>query len=267
MNDYTSTSDPSVINKLADELNAGPKVEIQTVAPSNSDVTLPGGFISGDGSLIKYAEVRELNGLDEELVSRSGSTGKALLTMLQRGLVSIGTEKPTKEDLDRLLSGDRDAILIGIRRVTFGDDINYKFKCPSCEEPLDVTIDLAENVPVVALDDPFEGRKFSYQSAKYGEIVVSLPTGHTQKKLLENLDKTKAEINTIILASCVDSIGGKPSMGASSVQQLGMLDRDNILSEIVSRNPGPRLSEVKTTCEACGVEIPIPLSLAELFRL
>lgn len=267
MSDQISTTDPNVINKLASDLEKAPEAEVKTVAPSNNEVSLPGGFIAGDGSLVKYAEVRELNGLDEEAISKSGGTGKALIAMLQRGLVALGTEKPTKDDLESLLSGDRDAILVGIRRATFGDTVDYNVTCASCLEQLKVTVNLATDIPVVTLDDPIEGRQFVYESKTKGEIVVSLPTGLTQKKLLENLDKTRAEVNTLVLADCVESVGGEPSVGVLSVQKLGMSDRENLVDEIIKRSPGPRLAEVKTTCEACGEEIPMPLSLADLFRL
>jgi hypothetical protein len=260
-------TDPSVIEKLALEATEGPTVTIKTVAPSNSDVSLPGGFIAGDGSVVKYAEVRELNGVDEEAISKAGSTGRALAVMVQRGLVSIGMEKPTKEDLDRLLSGDRDAILIGIRRVTFGNTVQFGFPCPHCKEGLEVEVDLTSDIPIKTLDNPIEDRKFIYESEKHGTIVVGLPTGTTQKKLIENVDKTPAEINTMLLAGCVESVNGIVSMGASTVLKLGMKDRENIIAEILDRNPGPRLGEVKTTCEACGEDIPMPLSLADLFRL
>lgn len=261
------SSDPTVINQLAEKLLEEPAVEVKTVAPSSSDVTLPGGFVAGDGSVIKYAEVRELNGMDEEAISKAGSTGRALVVMLQRGLVSLGMEKPDKDSLDSLLSGDRDSILIGIRRVTFGNEIGFEFPCPHCKTDLSVQVDLSTDIPYKTLDNPLEDRKFIYESAKHGTIVVGLPTGLTQKKLLENSDKTAAEINTILLAGCVVSVNGIASMGASTVLKLGMNDREKIISEILTRNPGPRLGEVKTTCEACGEEIPMPLSLADLFRL
>lgn len=266
MSEYTVT-DPSVINKLTQEITEEPAVEIKTVAPSSTDVTLPGGFIAGDGSLVKYAEVRELNGLDEEAISKAGSPGRALIVMLQRGLVSIGMEKPGKDDIDKLLSGDRDAILIGIRRATFGDNVDFEFPCPHCKSDLAVSVNLSTDIPIITLDDPITDRKFTYTSEKSGVIVVGLPNGLTQKKLIENLDKTPAEVNTILLAGCIESINGVPSMGASSVLRLGMADREKIVAEILKRNPGPRLGEVKTTCEACGEDIPMPLSLSDLFRL
>jgi hypothetical protein len=262
-----TTSDPSVVAQFAQELNKEEQVVIATVAPSNSDVILPGGFLAKDGSLIKYAEVRELNGMDEEAVSKAGSAGKALAAMLQRGVISIGSNPADKADLDQLLSGDRDALLIGIRRVTFGDTIDMEITCPHCTTELEVTVDLIDDIPVKSMDDPINDRTFTYMSKKHGAVVVGLPTGAVQKKLIENAEKTSSELNTLLLAGCLKSLNGEPSIGATTALTLGMGDRQAIITEILTRNPGPRLGEVKTTCEACGEDIPTPLSLADLFRL
>lgn len=263
-----TTSDPTILENLTRQVSEEQvKVEVQTVAPSNTEVTLPGGFIDREGALVKYVEVRELNGVDEEAIAKSGSIGRALMVMLQRGTVSIGMEQAKKEDLDNLLSGDRDAILIGIRRVTFGDTIEFNVVCPHCAAELEVTVDLSVDVPYRTLEDPINDRVFTYESEKHGIIEVSLPKGNTQRKLLENTDKTVAELNTILLSGCVDTINGQPSLGASSVLKLGMADREKIINKILEKNPGPRLGEVKTSCEACGEEVPMPLALADLFRL
>ena len=263
----STTTDASVINSAVESLEEPQKVEVKTVAPPETEVTLPGGFITGEGSLVKYAEVRELNGMDEEAISKSGSIGRAMNLMLQRGVVSIGMDKVSKEEVDQLLSGDRDALLIGIRKITFGSEVDYHVICPSCSEELDVKVDLNKDVPYVTLDDPINDRVFTYTTRKGEEVVVKLPTGSTQKKLFESADKTVSELNTILLAGCVESVNGFPSVGTAAALKLGMVDRENLVAEILKRNPGPRLGEVTTTCAACGKEIPMPLSLADLFRL
>ena len=259
-------SDPQVVAKAAKEFAAEPVVEVKTQAPSDTEVALPGGFINREGALVKYAIVRELNGMDEEAIARSGTTGRALNTMLQRGLVSLGMEPASKEDLETLLSGDRDAILIGIRRATFGNEIVFNGTCGSCSTQQDIILDVTKDIPVKNLDDPQADRVWEYES-KLGIVTVGLPTGATQRRLLENSDKNSAEMNTILLAGCVASINGSPSMGATSVLKLSWKDRDMIVQQILDRNPGPRLGEVKKACEACGEDIPMPLTLAALFRV
>lgn len=262
-----SSSDPAVLEQAINQIDEKPAVKIKTVAPSNSEVTLPGGYVTKEGALVKYAEVRELTGIDEEAIAKAGSSSRALLVMLQRGLVSIGTEDVDKQDLERLLSGDRDSILIGIRKVTFGPHAEFSLTCPHCRTDLDVVVDLDNDIPYRHLDDPINDRTFEYVSKKHGVIQVSLPTGATQRKLMENTDKTIAELNTILLSGCVDAVDGIASMGASTVLKLGMADREKIVNEIVKRTPGPRLGEVTTSCEACGEQIAMPLALTDLFRL
>lgn len=263
----TVSTDPGAINAAVASLDQVAEVKVTTTAPSNNEVTLPGGYINREGALVKYAEVRELNGADEETIARSGTTGRALNSMLQRGLVNIGMDPAQKEDLENLLSGDRDAILLGIRKATFGKTIDFEFTCPNCKEHVEVTIDLEKDIPTKELENPIEDRKWFYVSEKWGNIGVGLPNGMTQRKLLENSDKTAAEMNTILLAGCVISVGESPSMGASTVLKLSWKDREKIVEEILERNPGPRLGEVKKGCESCGEEIPMPLTLAALFRV
>lgn len=261
------STDPAVIEKAIKKVEEKAAPKIATVAPSKSEVALPGGFVSREGSLVKYAEVRELNGVDEEAIAKAGTPSKALLVMLQRGLVSLGSEEANKQDLDSLLSGDRDSILIGIRKVTFGATVDFGLTCPYCRTDLGVVVDLDKDIPYRELEDPIEDRYFDYESPTHGLIRVSLPNGATQRKLMENTDKTVAELNTILLSGCVESVNGVASMGASTVLKLGMADREKLVNEIVKRNPGPRLGEVSTSCEACGEDIAMPLALPDLFRL
>jgi len=260
------TSDPRVINKLAEELTAGPQeqLNIATEAPADTLVNLPGGILNKDGSVIKTAEVRELNGLDEEAIAKSGSTSKALLTILQRGLVTLGERTPVKEDFDVMLSGDRDAILLGIRKVTFGKDAEFTAYCSGCEKPQEFTIDLDKDVEVRELEN--QADRVWTVPIKAGRAQVALPNGITQRKVMDNSDKSLAELNTMILAGCVVSLNDSPTT-PNTVLELGILDRETLIREIVEHNPGPRLGEVTKACEACGTEVDLPLSLASLFRL
>lgn len=260
-------SDAALIEQFSQKAMEEPAVEIKTEAPSEPVVTLPGGFIEANGEVIKTVEVRELNGADEEAIARAGTTSTALNVLLQRGLSKIGGRDATRDDLDLLLSGDRDAILLGIRKVTFGNDINLEgVTCTNCRENQTVVVNLVDDVPVRTLEDPVNDRMWEVETKK-GSVVVALPTGITQKKLIDNVDKTTAEINTLLLSGCVMSINGRPSAGATSVLSLGAADRSKIVKEIIDRNPGPRLGEVSKACQACGEDISLPLSLLDLFRV
>ena len=258
-------TDPQLVADLGAQAMEEPAPVIVTVPPSASEVELPGGFITAGGSLIKYAEIRELNGADEEAIAKAGSTARALNTILQRGLVSLGGEPATNSDLDSLLMGDRDMLLLAIRKITFGDVVELRLQCRSCGVSSDVKVNLTDDVEVKELKNPTD-RRFTVK-LKSGKAIVSLPQGLTHKKLMDNLDKTTSEITTVIIAGCLSEVNGAPAMGTPTALELSIKDRETIVTEIYKRNPGPRLGEVSKACEACGALIAVPLGLADLFRI
>jgi len=259
-------SDATLVAQFAKKAMEEPTPVVVTRAPSESGVSLPGGFIDVDGDLIRTAEVRELTGADEESIAKAGSTGKAFDVLLKKGLLRLGTRDVNKTDLDTLLSGDRDAILIGIRRVTFGNDLPVSVKCQNCGDEHKAEVDLSKDVPIVELDDPANDRVWTIETKK-GLVKVALPNGIVQRKLMENIDKTSSEMNTILLSGCIVSVNDAPSVGATTALSLGMADRAKVIEEIITRTPGPRLGEVKKACKACGESMDIPLSLVDLFRI
>jgi len=260
-------TNPQDISRLAEAFQSvSEDVEITTEAPSSTLVNLPGGHIFKDGSLAKFAQIRELNGADEEAIAKAGSANRALNTILSRGLVSIGDEKVTSADLNTLLTGDRDAILLGIRIATFGNSVEFTTVCEHCSKGQTLEVDLFEDVPTVELDDPIDGRVITVQT-KSGEILTALPNGLTNKRLIELENGSVAEIITELLVGCLISINGMPSLGKSTALNLGILERESIANALYESSPGPRLMEVTKACQACDSEISLALSLADLFRL
>jgi len=260
-------TDPVKIAELAAQFEASEvQVQVTTNPPLSNEVKLPGGFIDSNGLLIKTAQVRELTGADEEVLAASSSSTRALNIVLQRGLVRLGDVAPTAQDLDNLLAGDRDAILLGIRRVTFGETVTFNVTCPVCATSQEPEINLNTDVVNKELTDPNSEKIFTV-NVRGKEVTLALPNGVTSKRLMELENASMAELVTAILTGCIMAIDGEPSMGVITARSLGITDRERLVAEIYDRAPGPRLGEVSKACEACGTEIPLPLSLADLFRL
>ena len=252
------------IQDLAKKIASGS--EITTRPPTSPTIDLPGGFIAADGSVTRSATVRELTGRDEEAIARGGNRAVMLNTVLARGLEKLGYNDATVADLDNLLAGDRDAILLGIRKMTFGSTVDGALNCPGCGTRQNVLIDLDEDIPTTELADPVNDRVFEVD-LKAGKAVVTLPTGLVQKQLADNVSKSAPEKMSIFLGGCLVSINDIPCTGAYTASTLGILDRETLFAEITKRNPGPRLEAVVKACGACGADISIPLSLADLFRI
>lgn len=268
-----AADNPALANKLLDEVN---KMVVQeavgatpvVVIPSLPETTiqLPAGFYDPfKGEIVKTAEVRELTGSDEEAIVRITDPGKALLSILERATVSIGQEPADKDKLGMLLAGDREMLLLAIRKATFGSEVEVQAVCDKCPGLQVFKIDLDKDVEIKELGDPINDRSFTMK-LKAGTAKVNLPSGDVQSKIINATDKNSAELDTMLLTSCVSEINEQPVLSSSRIQSLGIVDRRDLLEEIAKRNPGPQLSEIKKACGTCGQEVDLPLTLAELFR-
>jgi hypothetical protein len=264
---------PQLANKLLQDVNNFVNQEVmgsipEVVIPSLPDttVTLTAGFLDPlEGTVAMTAEVRELTGADEEAIAKLSDPGKALLAILERATVSVGNEPASKQILGSLLAGDREALLLAIRKATFGSEVEVNTVCDKCPELQTFKIDLNKDVEVKTLEDPIKDRRFTVE-LKAGLAKVNLPTGDVQTQIINATDKNSAELDTMLLAACVTEIGDQPVISSNRIRSLGITDRRLLLDEIASRNPGPQLSEIKKACGTCGQEVYLPLTLAELFR-
>lgn len=234
-------------------------------------VDLPGGIITEQGVVTKVS-VRELNGYDEEELARSDVKQPIdyLTKLLKLGLKEIGGKKPSEQTLNQLLIGDRNAIIIGIRRATFGNEMEMPgLKCPECLKDFDVIIGLDE-FEMKKLDDPVADRSFEVKLQK-GKAKLRLATHGDVVEMIAKSSKP-VEQNNVMLLNCIVDLNSTP-LAMSSVdpeeviRQLGMRDRQVMLDELDKRQPGPDMLGVKITCPNCDYEDRIGLDLIGMFRI
>lgn len=264
----SAAGNPALANKLVAEALSEQEVSapapvVKVQLPPDTQVDLPGGLFDPFEGAIMTAEVRELTGADEEAISKINDAGKALLAILERATVKIGDKPADKDTLEALLAGDREMILLAIRKITFGSEVKLELNCPHCGQYQLFEIDLNEDVEVKKLDG--DETRFEV-NCNIGKVILSLPNGNTQKALVSSNDKTSAELDTVILKGCISSINDMPILNIQQIRNLSIKDRRELLTEISNRNPGPQLSEIKKECMSCGQEVPLPLTLADLFR-
>ncbi|CAB4123507.1 hypothetical protein UFOVP46_25 [uncultured Caudovirales phage] len=263
-----AANNPTLANNLIDKVLAEPEVQIEKANiqyPADNLVTLPGGYISATGEVIKTVEVRELNGRDEELITKTSNIGRLFSTILSRGTVSVGALKADENILDNLLAGDRDAVLLGIYKATFGSTTELESFCQGCQDYKTVEVDIDRDIKSKVLVDPVKDRVFTVYGKSH-EYTVILPNGATQRELSSNLDKTLSELNTMLLEQTVVEIDGNPVVSKNQVQNIGIADRRKISEELTKRTPGPQFETVTITCPDCEGEVVVPINLGTLFR-
>lgn len=270
MNKLDAAANPDLANAVIQDVMAPTVDETEELAetvelqsPEDHTFELPGGYVAFDGSITTTAEVRELTGRDEEALARLKATEKVLQEILTRGVVRIGSDKPSPEILDSLLSGDRDYLLLRIFAATFGRTVDVRPYCTNCQRVHEAQIDLLTDVDVKTLSSAYD-RRVTVAISK-GEATADLPNGATQRKMVSAIDKSVAELSSVLLENCVVQINGTPVINPSQVLDLSIRDRRAISEAIINNNPGPQLQEVSVACE-CGRDLEVPLSLAALFQ-
>jgi hypothetical protein len=264
-NTISAAANPALANQMLNKaLTEAPKERMpEIVSPSDTTVELPGGYVNAAGEVIRTAEVRELTGKDEEVISKTNNLGKAVLTILQLGTVKIGNEAATEKLLDELLIGDRDAILLGILKATFGNTVKIPVFADG-EEKL-VEVDINTDIKTKILTDPVNDRVFIVKG-KNVDYTVKLPNGVVQREMINNAEKTSAELSTLVLENTLVRIGENPVYSKAQVQALSVVDRRKIIEEINKRAPGPQFEDVVVTDPDTGSEVTVPINLGTLFQ-
>lgn len=263
-----AADNPALASDLIEKALAGEPEQaagIEVILPGDLHVALPGGVMQDDGTVVRTASVKELTGRDEEAIYRHTTAAGALNATLVRGVTHIGTEPVTENVLDRMLVGDREALLVGIFKATFGNPAPMQAVCNKCREVKEALVDVDTDIKQKVLLDPINDRVFEVSGAKH-TFLVTLPDGLTQKALTEDPSKSGPELSTILLRNCVMKIDGNPVYSDAQIQNLGVRDRRLLGKEIESRSPGPIFEAVTAECPDCGSEVVVPISLGALFR-
>jgi hypothetical protein len=264
-------ADPSRANALSEQalgINQVPMIP----DPPVDFVTFPGGLMHG-GQVIKTAQVRELNGSDEEALSRAMRSGNAthlIDTLLLRGTVKLGNEAPDPVILKQLLIGDRHELILAIRNATYGEDFEIEnWICPQCGTDNNISLNLRTGLDRVTLEDP-SNPTMEIPLRKGGNAVVRFPNGYDEEaSVVPGI--TRSEGNTVLLSKCLVSVTDKSGQTIRADQSLTLAsnlsipDRATIVNAIITKQPGPQFTKIDFVHEGCGKQVSLALGVADLF--
>jgi hypothetical protein len=258
----------ALVEKLLNETSTSPAPEV--LFPESDIVNLPGGLARKD-DVIKTVRVKELTGEDEEALAKASQSSNPLVfldRLIRCGVTKIGDSKDEKL-LGRMLIGDREAVILGIRKATYGDKIKISdWSCPNCGNKADLSFSV-DDIPCVTLADPSDA-EFTVQLRK-GSAKVRLANGNDQLAVFEKTDLTQAQRDTILLSRCVVSVtdtNGKEKLMAafpSMSRSMSVPDRHAILKELGTRQPGPKYDQLSFNCDNCSEEQKVTVTIGNLF--
>jgi hypothetical protein len=261
-------SSPEQINDLSRDLTRPTNPLMPDLEPNIT--VLPGGYLDKDGVLHTEARIREINGSDEEAMARelrnpNVNVAKVVDLLLKRTVLSVGNIEPVPAwVLGDMLTGDRAALMLAVRILTFGRDWEVPdFPCRVCGQTFGTIVEL-DSIPVQKLDNPMV-QEVEVDLRNGHTANVALLTGAVQIEMVGDGNRTGPEEVTIAIDRCIRRLDGNPIAG-SIAQKMSMADRRKIAKVMSDAQPGPRMEEVMVTCLRCGQEADYTVSLVDLFR-
>jgi hypothetical protein len=223
-------------------------------ATSGTAVELPGGLVLADGRVLTHAELRPLTGREEDWLATHPAVPSAVAVthLLSSCLVLLEEEPPSIQLIGSLLVGDRDYLMLQLRRLTLGEHFQAVFRCPACDARMDVDFDSAD-VPVEAR--PQAAAAYTLEIADSGGsgrvVRFRLPTGADQEAVL-GVDPVDAP--SMLLKRCLlDDIGS-----LAPEEQLAVEDAMERLA--------PRLDiELDVHCPDCNRSFLAPFDATAFF--
>jgi hypothetical protein len=189
-------------------------------------VELPGGsWLGGERTLT--ARLRAPTGVEQAMLQELGGehTPAERVTALLAELVLQlpGVERVDAEAIRGLTVGDREAIALAVRRMTFGERLDCTLTCPSCDESLDIPATVAD-----FLHAPYaRSREWHEAVVGNGETVrFRLPTGGDQEDAARRVAAGPDVAADALFESCVEGAAAElgPDARAEVARAMAELD-------------------------------------------
>lgn len=246
------------------------------------EVELPVGYVDEDGRLHKVASLRKMTGHEEAMLGdrKLRQNGGRLVTeVLSSCVKKIGEFEPvTPPIIASLTSADRNYLLLELRKITFGEELEASYVCPACGETTRLSQDL-NDLPVrklngegpiqitVELDDGYEDR----EGELFRHMVFRLPNGLDEERVAATTKDNPSRGMTALLTRCLVALGDMPperreGLGTKVINDLTMADRACIEHVFREEMPGIDLSQ-EVECGSCGRHFATTLDLTGFFSL
>jgi hypothetical protein len=181
--------------------------------------------------------------------------------LLSRCLHRLGPVEPVDAGLVRSLSvGDREALLLHLRRLMLGDRITCLLSCPACAEKMDLDLETGELLlPAYSDARPTHAIDLVDAGMSY-RVTFRLPTGADQEAVAAMARNSVDEAANALVRACVQDIEPKtmPDIPPVVLRELPV--------RMAAADPQAELL-FDLTCPACAAAFIVPFDAADyLFR-
>jgi hypothetical protein len=213
-------------------------------------VTLPSGL---------ECTIREMTATEEGFLASQKmlKSGEAFEKILRNCVV----EKDI--DLDNLLVGDRYFLMLAIRKLTYGDEYDFKVRCASCGQTFNMSVNLAD-LPIKKLDGDPDATHTITLPRTGKKVTFRLLRGRDEKKIATTLRKSPQEIIRLSLYLHTVAVDGAENFSEKFFETLPGADSQYYRKEIDAVTCGVD-TVVEVECPECDNEFEVQLPISENF--
>jgi len=221
--------------------------------PSAVETTMPGG-VAVDGERRRDAALRPLVGADEAFLLDADALApvERSTVLLARCLVRLGPwEPPGEEQVRGLAAGDREALLLHLRRLTLGDRLELVLSCPACGEALSLDLRVAD-----LLVPPYQDWAAEHSLVVDATSVsFRLPTGADLEAAARVAAVDPGRGAQLVLERCVIGVDGATSLPPAAA--------DAVAARMAELDPQAEIV-LEMPCAACDHVFTVPLDAGAL---
>jgi len=180
-------------------------------------VTIPGG-VWPHGSCRRDAELRRLTGEEQVFLTEDAATlplAQWSTEVLARCLTRLGPLAPvTRDDVRSLTAGDREALLLHLRRLTAGDRLPCLLTCPApeCGHALELELSVADLLVGPRAET---AERYTFVRPDTDNVVgFRLPTGADQEAAALVARTDPAGAAALLLRRCLDAVDTDDGLAA-----------------------------------------------------
>jgi hypothetical protein len=221
-------------------------------------VRLPGGLWPNDEAETALCEVELRAASDEDryfaLDLRETLSPASRATALLARCMTGG-----EEAAHALTIGDREALLLHLRRLTFGETMECVLRCPSCEARMEMSLQIADLlVPAYAQVARTHRQRVVVGATTY-EIEFRLPTARDLDAVAALVDHDEQQCAALLLQCCIMRADrdGIACDAASLPDEAG----DTVAEAMARHDPQAEL-ELDLSCPSCQAAFSVVFDTA-----
>lgn len=229
-------------------------------------VTLPTGVMVDD-QLVTEVQVREISGEEEDLLTAPSIPGaEKIQRVIENCCLAIGHVEDRglfRKILLDMSSGDRLALLLGLRAISLGPTFPMIVSCPECKHESKISVDLSEQEARPANPEAISFLCEFRPGAPIRKVRWQPMTGRMEiARAKIDSDLRRDNLITVSMATRIIEVDDKPIDPMNKMQMKALVaalkrlpsrDRET-LREHIKANEGGIDSDVEWACEECGRE-------------